>query len=239
MHTFIYILTFAVSILFLLSTIQSRPSFLLLLPIVIATIGIGWYLNKQIQKDHEASVQKGIEYTLDEQNAQHWMHQSFIPKTQLLFRNHMKELVIYCGLLLLAFIFFWSYLVVGLINAGTNTFVAFMLYATFVFYTLHADKWYRYFFNHIPKQYQPIRKNDWIHGYVILLPFTFLCFLIYIGTNYTGNILNAIIAIPVFFLVYTLVFVSLYCGIYLYSEYKKEEEISLNKEIKKATEEEV
>jgi hypothetical protein len=217
--------------------LQPRPSFLLLLPIILLTIGIGWFLNKQIQKDHQEYMQKGLQYTLDEENAQHWLHQSFIPKTQILLRKHIKELIFYSGVILLAFVFVWSYIVVGFTAAITNTIIAFVLYACFIFYTLHADKWYRYFFKNVPKKYRGLQKNDWIYGYVILFPFTLFCYFIYLNLTYTGTFLGLLIAIPTFILIYTLVFVALFCGTYLYNEYKKEEERTLNDEIKKATEE--
>lgn len=237
MQTPIYLITFALSIFILLITVQPRPSFLLLLPIVLFTIGIGWFLNKQIQNDHQANLKKGLQYTLDEEDAQHWLHQSFIPKTQILLRKHIKELIFYCGVILLSFIYTWSYFVVGLMAAFTNTVVGLVLYACFIFYTLHADKWYRYFFNNIPKKYRNLRKNDWIHGYVILFPFSLFCYLIYLSLTYAGTLLGFLVALPTFILIYTLVFVALYCGMYLYNEYKKEEERTLNDEIKKMTEE--
>ncbi len=223
MNPLLYIITFAVSAYVLLSIVQPRPSFILLLPILLLTIGIGWYLNKHIQKEHEDNLKKDVEYTLEEENATHWLHQSFIPKTNILLKNHIKEIIFYTGIVLLLFIFAWSYLVAGLTNAILSVCTAAILYSLFVFYTLHADKWYKYFFKHIPKQYKHFQKNNWIHGYVILLPFTFICFVIYLLFNYNGAILTLLLGIPVFILAYTLFFLALYSGSYLYREYRKDE----------------
>ena len=223
MNPLLYILTFAVSAYILLSIAQPRPSFILLLPIMIFTIGIGWYLNRHIQKEHEDSIKKSAEYAIEEQDAQHWLHQSFVPKTNILLKKHIKEIIFYSGLILLLFIFLWTYLVAGLFNAILSVCVAGIMYAIFTFYTLHADKWYRYFFKHVPKEYRHFQKNNWIHGYVILFPFTLLCFLLYLAFNYNGVIFTIVLGIPVFIIAYTLVFICAYSGNYLYSEYRKEE----------------
>ncbi len=236
MNPLLYIITFAVSAYVLLSIVQPRPSFILLLPILLLTIGIGWYLNRHIQKEHEDALKKNVQYTFEEEDAQHWLHQSFVPKTNILLKKHIKEIIFYTGILLLLFIFIWSYLVAGLVNALLSVAIACVLYSLFVFYTLHADKWYRYFFKHIPKQYRHFQKNSWIHGYVILLPFTFFCFLLYLAFNYNGSILTLLLGIPVFVIAYSLIFICLYSGLYIYREYRKEElenaEESLEKYLK-------
>ncbi len=224
MPPLVYLITFVISAYLLLNAVQARPSFLLLLPILILTIGVGWYLNKHIQEEHEETLKRGIQNTVDEQNAQHWLHQSFVPKTNILLKQHIKQTILYCGILLLAFIFFWSFLAAGLTNALLNIVIAGLLYAFFVFYVLHVDKWYRYFFKHVPKPYKHLKTNDWIHGYVLLFPFTLLCVLIYTVFNYKGDITTTLLAIPIFLMAYTLAFICLYCCSFLYKEYKKEED---------------
>lgn len=211
MHPFVYLLVFTLSTVLILAMVQSRPSFLLILPIMLASIGIGWYVDKHIQ----------FEFDSNDHEIKHWFHRSFIPKKEILLKKHIKETIMYCGILLLGLTFFWSYFVAGLLNAVLCVFIAALLYSGFIFYILHADKWYNNFFDKILPKHKHLKKNEWIQGYVVFLPFSFLCLLIYVVFNYSGTLLATLAAIPLFLFVYTMVFVSLYCGIHLYNEYEK------------------
>lgn len=227
------LLTGIASTFTLLFVTQPLPSFLLLLPIFILCVLIGWYLNTYIQKEHEKNIQKGFQYAVDEENADHWLHQSFIPKTKILLQYHIKKLIILTGVVLLLFVFFWTYFVAGLYNALLSIGITIILYTVFIFYLLHVEKWYRYYFKHIPKQYRHLKNNDWIHGYVILLPFCVLCNILYILFNYNANLVTWLLSLPIFFFVYTLTFLCLYCGVFLYREYQKEKEQTLEENVEK------
>lgn len=236
MQPLLSIVSFVVTAFVLLYALQGRPSFLLLLPSILLAIVIGWYLHKHIQKEHEENLQKGFTYIKDEEAAKLWMHQSFAPKTKVLLINHIKQTIIYSGLILFAFIFVWSYLVAGLSNALLSVLVTAVLYALFVLYILHVEKWYRFIFKRIPKTYRLLKNSDWIHAYVILLPFTFVCYLFYLAFNYTGNLLATILALPVYLMLYSLVFLCMYCFSYVYKEYQKEQEKKANDVVKKILE---
>lgn len=227
------LLTGIISSFTLLLVVQPLPSFLVLLPIFILCILIGWYLNKHIQKEHEENIQKRVQYAVEEQKADHWLHQSFIPKTKILLRHHIRQLILFAGILLMLFIFFWTYFVAGLNNALVSVGIAIMLYSLFIFYLLYVEKWYRIFFKHLPKTYRHFKNNDWIHGYVVLLPFTLFCNVIYILFNYNASIVTLLLSLPAFFVVYTLTFLSLYCGVFLYKEYQKEKEQSVEENVEK------
>jgi hypothetical protein len=237
MHPLYAILILILGSVVVLSIVQPLPSFLLLLPILFFTVLVGSYLNRHIQKEHEENLKQGLQYAVDEQNAEHWMHESFIPKTKILLKKHIKELIAYTGALLILFIFFWTYVVAGYFNALLAVFIAAVLYTLFVYYLLHADKWYRYFFKHIPKPYRRFKDNDWIHGYMLLLPFSLLCNVLYIIFNYNANLLTLLFSLPVFLFIYTLTFLCLYCGIFLYREYRKEEERKMKEHVEKILEE--
>lgn len=188
-----------------------------------------------MQKEHEEQLKKSEQYAVDEAYAQNWLHQSFAPKTKILLQKHIKQTIFYCGVLLVLFIFFWSFLVAGLPNALLNVIIALILYAAFVVYVLHIDKWYRYIFKQIPKPYRHFKDNDWIHGYVLLLPFAFVCFMMYVGFNFK-NIVTFLVSIPTFILVYTLLFICGYCCYFVYKEYANEEKVRKSYS-KKTTEE--
>lgn len=232
MNSLIILIVFVVSAFVLISSVQGRPSFLLLLPIVILAVGIGWYLNKQIQKEHEENLQKGFAYTKDEVDAEHWLHQTFIPKTTLLFKKHIKEAIIYSGIILSVFVFVWSYIVAGLDTALLDVFITIVLYGIFVFYALHADKWYRLLFKRFPRRYRHLKNNDWIHAYITLLPFAFVCFLFYVLFNYRGDIIATVLGIPLFLFVFTVGFVCLYCFFLIYKQYQKDEQKKVDDALK-------
>lgn len=217
----------------LLAVVQPLPSFLLLLPILVLCIMIGWYLNKHIQKEHEENIKKGFQYALDQQYAEHWLHQSFVPKTKIILQQNIRKLIFFAGIVLLFFIFFWTYVVAGLHNAFVSVGIGIILYTIFIFYLLHIEKWYRYFFKHIPKPYRHFKHNNWMHGYVLLLPFSLVCNILYILFNYNANLYQLLFSLPVFFFIYTLAFISFYCGIFLYREYQKEKEQNVEENVEK------
>lgn len=227
------LLTGVASAFTLLFVVQPLPSFLLLLPILILCLVIGWYIHKHVQQEHEENLKKGFQYAVDEQNAEHWLHQSFVPKTKILLQHQTRKLILVTGTVLLLFIFFWTFLVAGLSSALLSVGIGIILYTVFIFYLLHVEKWYKYFFRHIPKQHRRFKNNDWIHGYVLLLPFSALCNIVYILFNYNANIFTLLISLPVFFFLYTLTFLCLYCGTFLYREYQKEKEQSIKENIEK------
>jgi hypothetical protein len=229
------LLGFIISIFTLLSIIQPLPSFLLLLPIILLTASVGWYLHRIMQREHEEQMKRHVQYEIDEENAQNWLHQSFVPKTKIMLQKHIKQTIVSCGIILVLFIFFWSYLVAGFHNALLSVLVALLLYTAFTVYILHVDKWYKNIFKRVPKPYRHFKNNDWIHGYAILLPFSFTCFIIYVAFNYR-DIVTIVLFIPSFVFVYTLLFIGLYCCYFVYKEYAKEESAK-QQYVKKPTEE--
>jgi hypothetical protein len=219
------IIVIAILGLFILMTgIQGKPSFPLLFPILVVTFIAGWYLNRQIQKDHEENLKRGVRYEMEEKEAQHWLHHSFVPKTKLLLQRELKIIIAATGIALLLFTFVWSFFISGLLYAVLYTLFAILVFALFVVYVLHSDKFYKKIFNYLPRSLHSYRKNDWVHGYVLLLPFVTFCIIVYSILFSAGSMFTKILTIPLYMFFFTLFFICLYCLQYLYREFARGEE---------------
>lgn len=212
---------------------QSSPPFLFVFPILFLTILISWYLHKEIQRDHEENLKKGIRYVQEEQTAQQWLHKSFLPRVRTLAKKNMRNIISASGSILMSFIFLWSYFVGGLVAAIINTIIGIFFFLSFIIYTLYAPKEFNSIFKRVPKRFRHHSSNDWVHGYILLLPFTILGFFFYSLTTIESNIVHALLSLPLFLFYYTLLFASVYCIWYLYNEYQKEHEKTIKKTAKK------
>src|ERR1700691_4232837 len=88
-------------------TMQNNLSFLFLFPILLATLFVSWYLYKEIQKENEENLKRGIRYMQDEAKAQEWLHKSFSPKARAFAKKELRAVIISSGVVLLSFIFLW------------------------------------------------------------------------------------------------------------------------------------
>ncbi len=233
----IIIVTVFIAVFTLIFGTQGNLSYFLLFPILILTFLAGWYLNGEIQKDHEENLKRGIRYAQEEEEAQHWLHQSAVPKTRLLLNKERRNVIVLSGVLLLGFILLWSFFINGLVLALLYTLTAGLLYIGFAFYILHAPKKVKSLYKHFPKSVQHYRHNNWVHGYLLLLPFITVGFFLLSLINSGGDIIRTLLGIPVFIFFFTLLYISLYCVNYLYQEYKAEEERALKKSAKKMMDE--
>ena len=224
-------------VLIIFTKVSTNVAYFYIFPILIITIFINWFLHKEIKRDHEENLQNGIRYAKEEIDAQHWLHDIFIPKVRRLLKKELRSIILASGVILLSFIFVWSFFVNGLTNALINTFVAAILFATFICYALVSPKIFHSLFKRIPKRYQKYQHNDWVHGYLLLLPISVLTFLLLSVTNTPGNFLSNLLEIPLFIFFYSLFFVCLYCSWVMYYQYKREEESELKKSVKKMVEE--
>lgn len=86
-------------------TMQNNLSFLFLFPILLATLFISWYLYKEIQRENEENLKRGIRYMQEEAEAQQWLHKSFSPKARALAKKELRAIIIASGVVLLSFIF--------------------------------------------------------------------------------------------------------------------------------------
>lgn len=214
-------------------TMQNNLSFLILFPILLATLVISWYLYKEIQKENEENLKRGIRYMREEAEAQVWLNKSFTPKMRTLAKKELKAVIIASGVVLLSFIFLWSFFVSGLYAAVLNSLLGLILFIGFILYTLYAPREFTKVFKHVPHRYRHHSKNDWVHAYLILFPFAALGLFLYSLTTTGESILNSLLATVVYLFSFTVIFISIYCLWYLYKEYQKELEETIRKESKK------
>jgi hypothetical protein len=231
------ILVLLVALIFFAMT-QSNPPIFILLPIILFTLGICWYLYHEIKKDQQENLKRGIHYMQDEKEAQVWLHRSFVPKVKRLVKKEMRPIITVSGLLLVSFIFLWSFFVAGFFAAILNTLIGLFFFLTFLIYALYTPHEFNHIFNHLPERYRHHSKNDWVHAYILLFPFAMVGFFFYsvttTGEGLLGNLTNTV----VFLFSYTFLFICVYCLWYLYTEYQKDTEQSLKKTAKKILEEE-
>lgn len=226
----------AVSFIFLalvLLTTQGNLSFVALMPILLLTLIISWYLYKEIQRDNEESLKLGIKYMQEEAEAQKWLKKSFVPQARRLAKRELATIILASGVTLLSFIFLWSFFVSGLLSALLNTLFCFFFFIGFILYTLYAPKEFTHIFKHLPARYRHHSKNNWVHAYLLLLPFAIVGYFFYSLTT-TGEDLGRILwETLAFFFSYTFLFICLYSLTFLYKEYQKEVEEQLKKAVKK------
>jgi hypothetical protein len=227
------LLAFAfILIALILLTTQGNLSFVVLLPILLLTLIISWYLYKEIQRDNEESVKQSIKYMQQEEQAQKWLHKSFVPKARKLAKRELGSIILASGTILLSFIFLWSFFVSGLVTALLNTILCLFFFVGFIFYTLYAPKEFTHIFKHLPPRYRHHSKNDWAHAYLLLLPFAIAGYFLYSLTTTGEGIGRVFWETLAFFFSYTFLFICLYCLWFLYKEYQKEMEERVKKEIK-------
>ena len=216
----------------LLLTFQSSTSFFIVFPILLLLLGTSWYLYKELQKENEEILERGIRYMKEEQEAQVWLKKSFVPKARRLAKKELQIIIFASAIILVCFISLWSFFVSGLIAAIINTIIGLLFFIGFIIYTFYAPKEFTHIFRHVPRRYRHHSKNDWVHGYLLLLPFALVGFFLYSLTTTGEGFIYSLYATVIFFFSYTLLFVSLYCIWYLYKEYQKEIEEEMKKQAK-------
>src|SRR5579864_1871345 len=112
----------------ILLTMQSNPPFIFLFPILLFTLVISWYLYKEIKRDNEENLKRGIRYMQEEAEAQRWLHKSFVPKVRSLAKKELQNIIYASGIVLLSFIFLWSFFVSGLQAAFVNALLCLLFF---------------------------------------------------------------------------------------------------------------
>ena len=219
--------------LIVITITQGNPPFFLLLPILLFTLIISWYLYTEIHKDNEEALERGINYLEDEKEAQQWMKRSFVPRVKRLAKKEMRLVIVASGFLLVSFIFLWSFFVGGFITAIVNTIVGLLFFVSFLIYALYTPKEFKHIFKRVPRRYRHHNKNDWVHAYLLLFPFAIPAFFILSLTTTGEGVATSLINTVIFLFYYTIIFISMYCLWFLYKEYQKEREESLKKTARK------
>jgi hypothetical protein len=224
---------------FLLLTItQGSPSFLMLLPILLFTLVISWYLYSEIQKDHEENLKRGVRYIQEEQEAQVWLHKSFVPRMRRLAKKELQIIIIASLVALMGFIFIWSFFVGGLLSAILNSLVSLFIFLCFIIYALYVPKEFDHIAKRLPRKFRHHGKNDWAHAYILLFPFAIAGFLTYSLTTTGEGFFQSLESTIEFIFSYTFIFICIYCLWFLYKEYQRENEEALKKTAKKILKEE-
>ena len=228
------LLAFAfILIAFVLLTMQSNPPFFVIFPILLLTLVISWYLYKEIQRDNDESLRQGIHYMQQEAQAQRWLHKSFVPKARKFAKRELGSITIASGVILLSFVFLWSFFVSGFFAAWSNTLLALLFFLTFILYTFYAPREFTKITRHVPARYRHHSKSDWFHAYLLLFPFAGIAFFLYSLTTTGESVLRSLGETIVFLFSYTLLFICLYCIWFLYRDYQKDIEEKLKKTTKK------
>ena len=223
---------FIVALMVLILT-QSSPPFFLLLPILLFTLVISWYLYTEIQKENLDTIRREIKYIQDEQEAQRWMKSSFIPKVKKLAKKELRTVIVAGGFLVVSFIFLWSFFVGGFITAILNTIIGLLFFVSFLIYALYTPKEFTHIFKRVPQRYRHHSKNDWVHAYLLLFPFAILGFFLYSLTTTGEGVIGSLVATVIFLFSYTFIFISIYCLWFLYQEYQKEREQTVRRTARK------
>lgn len=212
---------------------QNSTSFLLFFPILLLLLVVSWYLYREIQRDNEETLKREIKYMEEERDAQVWLHKSFVPRMQKFARKEMRLVIAANGFLLACFIFLWTFFVGGLHAAFINTLVGLCFFLVFVLYALDAPKEFDHIFRHAPRRLRHHSKNNWVHAYLLLFPFAIIGFFLYSLTTGGEGVIESLIATVIFIFSYTFLFIGIYSIWFLYQEYQKEREESLQKTAKK------
>lgn len=228
----IILVVLLVSFIFLTFT-QANPSFLMLIPILLFTLIVSWYLYSEIQKEHEESLKRGIRYVQEEQEAQVWLHKSFVPKVRKLAKKELQLIIIASIIIVMTFIFLWSFFVSGFLSAILNSIICLFFFLCFIIYALYVPKEFDHIFKRVPKRFRHHSKNSWVHAYILLFPFAIIGFFIYSLTTTGEGIVQSILSTIIFLFSYTFIFICIYCLWFLYSEYQNENEELLKKAAKK------
>jgi hypothetical protein len=206
---------------------------LLLLFPVAAIAAFAWlYIVKQNQKDVENNIKDGVRYEIEEEEAEQWIKHDLAPKTLSYIEQKHWPIIIYGFIFVVGMAFLWSYLTIGSESAIQNSMYTAVLFVSIVVYTFIGPLLFNSMYRFIPKPLRKFARNDWVRGYLFLLPLTAIGYVLSPFIGLKGDMMNRISALPAFLLGYTLLFVAGYAIFYLRNETKKEEQKELKKSVK-------
>lgn len=205
---------------------------LLIFPIIAFAAFAALYLIKQGQKDIENNIKDGVRYTVEDQEAEQWIKHDLAPKTLSYIQHRHWPMIIYSFVFVVGLMFLWSYLTVGSEGALRNTMFAGVLFWILVVYAFVAPKAFNMIYKKLPKSYRKFAANDWVRGYIFLLPLTYVAYVLSPFIGASEPVSARLFSFPVFFIGYTLLFFCAASILYLHAETKKEDEKRLKKSIK-------
>jgi hypothetical protein len=222
----------------ILNGLTSSLTYLFIFPLLAIVIYLAYYLHKQNHIDDEARIQKGMKYAIEDTAAEKWVEKSLAPQTFSFIKTKRWIIILYSFVFIAGLIFLWSYVSNGLWIAVKDVTYAALLFWIFIFYIIFTSWFAKILWNIFPKKLRERKTNEWQHGYLLLLPISFLLYLVYPFESITTQFLSKLLSFPAFFLIYTSFFLCLYAVVYMYQDITAENKKILQGKIKKLIEEE-
>lgn len=219
-------------ILFLI--IPTRSLNLFFIPMLTIAFFLSYYLYKQGAKEDEERLKKRLKTVQEDMDAEKWIKESFAPDTLLYIKANRWIVVLYSFFFILIVTFLWSYLTNGFLIALRNFAYAGVLFWTFVMYVLIFPIIIESFQHHLPKKLLLFSKNDWARGYIFLFPISFILYVLFPYEALQTEFLHKLVSLPVFFLMYTALFLCTYSIVYIFHDLQEENEHKIQEEVKKA-----
>lgn len=216
---------------------EQRLVYLFLFPILALSLFLFLYLYRQNQLDDEKRIIKSAAYAIEDKEAEVWIKKTLVPDTLQLIKAKRWPVIFYSILLFLIIFFLWSYLSYGLLVAIRDLSYAGALLGIFVIYTLLMPHVFAFLHRFVPKRLKRLINGDWERGYIFLLPITFILYILYPFLAFNEQILAKITTFPLFFVIYSSLFLCIYCITYMYQDIHKEEEKEIKAEIKETLKE--
>ena len=210
---------------------------LFLFPLLFLSLFLGYYLYQQWQEDESRNLEKGVRYAVEDIEAEQWIKNVFAPHTLSTVKRKQFTILVYSFLLIGAAAFAWSYLSFGLETAIRNFAYGAFLFWLFVAYVFGGQFLFLRIVRGLPKKVQVFLSGDWERAYFFLFPISFVIYLFYPFGFISKQLWSKLFSLPVFFLVYTFVFLALYSLIYLVEDIQKDEEKKLEKEVEQLLDE--
>ena len=130
-------------------------------------------------------------------------------------------ILIYCAIFFLVTSFLWGYFDNGFLGALKNLLYMGLLFWFFVMYVLLVPSFYDKIKNLLPENLRKALSGDWQKGYTLLFPITYGVYLLYPLETIRSALSLKLLHFPLFFVVYTFSFLSLYCIVYFYADINK------------------
>src|SRR6266852_2865684 len=94
--------------------------YLFVFPILFLCTFLAYYLHKQMEEDDTARIERGINYAVEDADAEKWVKDSFAQDTLSYIKTNRWSIVIYSFLVVGIAAFAWSYLSYGFWTAIAN-----------------------------------------------------------------------------------------------------------------------
>ncbi len=205
---------------------------LFIFPILIISGYIIYYLHKQFEEDNKKQLEQSVKYAIEDIEAAEWIKNSLIPQTIAKARRKHWTLIIYSFIFAAGIYFLWSYLNADLLTAIRDLILACILFWLLIYYIYSAPFIFNWFIRFLPGKIKKYNFGDWGRAYFFLLPVSIIIYLLYPIESLLKDLAGKLVSIPIFFLIYTFSFLSLYSMMYIYKDMQKEEKKQLEKEIK-------